>query len=325
MPTTQTLLQVNAISKGYEASKPVLQDISLEVRKGESVAILGYSGAGKTTLLRLLGGLLEPDSGQVHFRGAKLPGPAEKLVPGHPDIRLVYQHFGLDHNLSVEQNLKHRMLGFKPEIIEKRCKKLLRWCMLDHLADRAVEWLSGGEKQRLALARAMADYPEVLLLDEPFSNIDLPLRLHFKRGLARFAKEDGFTMIMVTHDYQDAFQLADRIIVIAKGRLLRTGTPREIYEQPQYKVVAELLGAINIIKQEEQWFWLKEEHIQLKSRGKGWQGKIVGKIYLGDFMQYRIENEAGMELTAHVRDRDYPIGRSVSLAWEPSAMTPLHP
>lgn len=318
------LLDARGISKSFEASgKKVLKGVDIRLKHGESLAILGYSGEGKTTLLRLLAGLLSPDSGSIHFKGNALPGPDEKLVPGHEDIRLVYQHFGLDHNLSVGQNLRHRMLGFKPEVIEKRSRRLLKWCLLDKLENQAIELLSGGEKQRLALARALADYPELLLLDEPFSSIDIPLRLHFKRGLAQFAKEDGFSMILVTHDYQDAFQLADQIMVLHKGKIIRSGTPREIYEQPGHKVVAELLGAINLIKEGKDWMWIKEERIQLKARGKGWEGVIHSKMYLGDFIQYRVKNSRGEELTVMSKDRDYEPGRSVSLEWPDHAIARL--
>lgn len=320
----QFLLNARGISKSFEASgKKVLKGVDIRLKHGESLAILGYSGEGKTTLLRLLAGLLSPDSGSIHFKGKALPGPDEKLVPGHEDIRLVYQHFGLDHRLSVGQNLRHRMLGFKPEVIEKRSRRLLKWCLLDKLENQAIELLSGGEKQRLALARALADYPELLLLDEPFSSIDIPLKLHFKRGLAQFAKEDGFSMILVTHDYQDAFQLADQIMVLHKGKIIRSGTPREIYEQPGHKVVAELLGAINLIKEGKDWMWIKEERIQLKARGKGWEGVIHSKMYLGDFIQYRVKNSQGEELTVMSKDRDYEPGRSVSLEWPDHAVAKL--
>ena len=318
------LLAAEGLKKSYaDTGKSVLNGVDLQLKAGESLAILGYSGEGKTTLLRLLAGLLSPDRGSIQFKGLPLPGPNEKLVPGHEEIRLVYQHFGLDHSLNVGQNLRHRMLGFKPEVIEKRSRRLLKWCMLDKLESQAIELLSGGEKQRLALARALADYPELLLLDEPFSSIDIPLRLHFKRGLAQFSKEDGFSMILVTHDYQDAFQLADQIMVLHKGKIIRTGTPRAIYEQPRHKVVAELLGAINLVKEGNSWIWIKEERIQLKARGKGWQGTIHAKMYLGDFIQYRIKNPQGEELTVISKDRDYESGRSVSLEWPASAIARL--
>lgn len=318
------LLLARDLKKSYPATeKKVLNGVDIRLKKGESLAILGYSGEGKTTLLRLLAGLLSPDGGSIHFKGEPLPGPDEKLVPGHEDIRLVYQHYGLDHSLTVGQNLRHRMLGFKPEVIEKRSKRLLKWCLLDKLENQAIELLSGGEKQRLALARALADYPELLLLDEPFSSIDIPLRLHFKRGLAQFAIEDGFSMILVTHDYQDAFQLADHIMVLHKGKIIRMGTPRDIYEQPGHKVVAELLGAINLMKENGQWIWIKEERIQLKARGKGWEGVIHSKMYLGDFIQYRVKNSRGEELTVMSKDRDYEPGRSVSLEWAAHAVARL--
>jgi ABC-type Fe3+/spermidine/putrescine transport system ATPase subunit len=322
--TPMPLLDAKGLQKSFTKNgTKVLNGVDIRLYPGESLAILGYSGEGKTTLLQLLGGLLEPDKGAIFFKGLPLPGPGEKLVPGHEDIRLVYQHFGLDHRLSVGQNLRHRMLGFKPEVVEKRSRRLLKWCQLDQLEDQPIELLSGGEKQRLALARALADYPEVLLLDEPFSSIDIPLRLHFKRGLAQFAKEDGFSMILVTHDYQDAFQLANKIMVLHKGSIIRTGTPREIYEDPGHKVVAELLGAINLIKEGKEWIWIKEERIQLKARGKGWQGTIHSKMYLGDFIQYRVMNTKGQELTVMSKDRDYEPGRTVSLEWSDHAIARL--
>ncbi len=321
------LLKVSNISKSYGASKTrVLNEVSFELHKGESLAILGYSGEGKTTLLNLIAGLLDADEGEIWLHEDKILGPSDKLVPGHEDIRLVFQHYGLDPNLSVEQNLMHRMLGFKPEVKKKRTQKLLKWCLLDHLADKRVELLSGGEKQRLALARAVADFPSLLLLDEPFSSIDLPLRIRFKQGLRNMAVSDGFAMIMVTHDYQDAFYLADKILIIKDGKIIRTGSPEEIYLDPQVEDVALLLGARNILKTKNnsQKIWIKEELIQLKARGKGWQGIIVGKIFLGDFFEYIVENEREEHLIVRSKDRDYAIGRKVSLEWREEATAILN-
>jgi len=313
-----SLLKLNNISKSYSTNKKkVLNQVSFKLNKGESLAILGYSGEGKTTMLNLIAGLLDADEGEIWLGDDKILGPSDKLVPGHEEIRLVYQHYGLDPNLTVEQNLMHRMLGFKPEVKKKRTLKLLKWCLLDHLADKRVELLSGGEKQRLALGRAVADFPSLLLLDEPFSSIDLPLRMRFKQGLKAMAASDGFAMIMVTHDYQDAFYLADKLLILKDGKIIRTGSPEEIYLDPQREDVALLLGARNILstKNKAEKVWIKEELIQLKARGKGWQGQIADKIFLGDFFEYIVENEQGDQLIVRSKDRDYAIGRKVSLDW----------
>ena len=321
------LLKVNNISKSYHASgAKVLDGLSFQLNRGESLAILGYSGEGKTTLLNLIAGLLDADAGEIWLGDDKILGPEDKLVPGHEEIRLVFQHYGLDPNLSVEQNLMHRMLGFKPEVKKKRTHKLLKWCLLDHLAGKRVELLSGGEKQRLALARAVADFPSLLLLDEPFSSIDLPLRMRFKQGLKAMAASDGFAMIMVTHDYQDAFYLADKLLIIKNGKIIRTGSPEEIYLDPQSEDVALLLGARNILptNRKAEKVWIKEELIQLKARGKGWQGAIVDKIFLGDFFEYIVENEKKDQLIVRSKDRDYAIGRKVSLEWREDATATLN-
>lgn len=321
-----SLLKVSNISKSYNVGgAKVLDGLSFQLNKGESLAILGYSGEGKTTLLNLIAGLLDADAGEIWLGDDKILGPADKLVPGHEEIRLVYQHYGLDPNLTVEQNLMHRMLGFKPEVKKKRAQKLLKWCLLDHLKEKRVELLSGGEKQRLALARAVADFPSLLLLDEPFSSIDLPLRMRFKQGLKAMAASDGFAMIMVTHDYQDAFYLADKLLIIKDGQIIRIGSPEEIYIDPQSEDVALLLGARNILPTDKkaEKVWIKEELIQLKARGKGWQGTIIDKIFLGDFFEYIVENEQKEQLIVRSKDRDYAIGRKVSLEWREEAIALL--
>jgi ABC-type sulfate/molybdate transport systems ATPase subunit len=318
------LLQVKNIHKAYpDAEREVLSGINFQVQKGESLAILGYSGEGKTTLLHILAGMLDAEEGEVLLDGKKVLGPADKLVPGHADIRLVYQHYGLDHSLTVKQNIAHRMLGFKPEIIEKRGKKLMKWCMLEHVAEQRVEKLSGGEKQRLALARAVADYPMLLLLDEPFSNIDLTLRNRFKQSLKEMAIEDGFSMIMVTHDYQDAFFLADKLLVLKNGKIIREGSPEEVYKNPQKEDVALLLGAQNILGKGKNKRWVKEESIRMKAYGKGLPGTILSKTFMGDWIEYRVQTNDWGVLVLKSGDRDYAKGKYVVLEWEPDAEAQL--
>lgn len=246
------LLEAGNLSKAYKGQhQPAVRPLNLQLQEGEVAALVGGSGSGKTTLLRLLAGLEEPDTGVVLFRNIAVKGPADQLIAGHPAIRLVHQHFELAHRLSVYDNVSQKLRHLHRDEQQAQTSELLHICRLSHLHRQQVEELSGGEKQRLALARTLAEAPALLLLDEPFSNLDPVLKEEIKEELFAYIRRKGITAILVSHDPKDALSLADTVWVLQEGRLLQKGRPKEVYYQSVSLLVASLFGKINSCLKEE--------------------------------------------------------------------------
>jgi sulfate transport system ATP-binding protein len=224
-----------------------LQDVSLAVKKGELIALLGPSGSGKTTLLRIIAGLDWPDVGDVRLNGKSVirQGASER------GVGFVFQHYALFKHMSVFENvafgLRVRPRATRPsnDEIKDRVMRLLKLVQIDWLADRAVTQLSGGQRQRVALARALAIEPEVLMLDEPFGALDAKVRTELRRWMRRLHEEMGMTTVFVTHDQEEAMELADRVVVMGEGKIEQIGTPQEIYGNPINPFVYEFLGQVN--------------------------------------------------------------------------------
>lgn len=244
-----TLLKLKNVGKQFTNSPlPVLQSVSLDLGAGEVAGLVGASGSGKTTLLRIMVGLEEADEGSLFFRDQRIEGPAERLVPGHPNIKLVHQHFELAHRLSVFENVSQKLRHLPKQEQEEQTRELLQVGRILHLEKKYVEELSGGEKQRLALARALAEEPELLLLDEPFSNLDPQLKEGIRHDLFSYIRNRGLSAILVSHDPKDALSLADKVWVLEQGRLVQTGKPEEVYFKAVSPQVAALFGPINIFR-----------------------------------------------------------------------------
>ena len=228
---------------------PALHDVSLKVESGELVALLGPSGSGKTTLLRIIGGLEFPDNAdaQVLFNGEDVAGrPAHKRRVG-----FAFQHYALFRHLNVFENIAFglRVLPFwsrpKQSVIRARVEKLLKLIQLEPLATRYPSQLSGGQRQRVALARALAVEPKVLLLDEPFGALDAKVRKELRQWLRRLHEEIHVTTLFVTHDQEEALEVADRVAILREGRIEQLGTPAEIYDHPATPFVYDFLGQVN--------------------------------------------------------------------------------
>ena len=245
------LLKAGELSKTFEGrQQAAVRPLNLALAAGELGALVGGSGSGKTTLLRMLAGLEEPDTGQIFFRGQAVKGPADQLIPGHPAIRLVHQHFELAHRLSVYDNVSQKLRHFPRQEQAERTEELLEVCRLTHIRSQKVEALSGGEKQRLALARTLAEEPELLLLDEPFSNLDPFLKEEIKDTLFTFIRRQGIAAILVSHDPKDALSLADTIWVLQEGQLMQQASPQELYYKASSPAIARLFGKLNTCKKE---------------------------------------------------------------------------
>ena len=240
-------IQVNHLTKRYGAFR-ALDDVSFTVRQGELLALLGPSGGGKTTLLRIIAGLERPDQGSVLFDG----DDAIRRDPRDRGVGFVFQHYALFRHMTVFENvafgLRVRPRAQRPEEAEirRRVNELLSLVQLDYLGSRYPSQLSGGQRQRVALARALAVEPKVLLLDEPFGALDAKVRQELRRWLRRLHAEIHLTSVFVTHDQEEALELANRVVIITEGRIEQDGTPEEVVEHPATPFVVNFLGQVNI-------------------------------------------------------------------------------
>ena len=236
-------IEVRGLNKRFGATV-VCDDLSLDIPAGQLVALLGPSGSGKTTLLRIIAGLEVPDSGTVLFHGED----ATNADVRERRVGFVFQHYALFGHMTIFENvafgLRVRPKAVRPDEAAIRAKvaELLALVQLDRLADRYPHQLSGGQRQRIALARALAIEPRILLLDEPFGALDAKVRKELRRWLRQLHEEIHVTSVFVTHDQEEALELADRVVVLAKGRVQQIGTPEEVYEQPQSAFVHHFIG-----------------------------------------------------------------------------------
>ncbi len=243
------LLKINHLYKTYpQQSEPAVRNITLNVKAGEILGLVGESGSGKTTLLRLIAGLEDGDEGSIRLKKELVTGPAHHLVPGHPQIRLVHQDFKLSPNVTVRENIAYSLRSYATDYSKNRLEAMIELCELASLQHKLPKQLSGGEMQRVALARALADEPVLLLLDEPFSNVDAIRRQELKYQLRDIIRRSGTTAIFVTHDTAEALTLSDSLAVMYQGQIIQTGTSREVYQHPVNPYVARFFGYVNIQK-----------------------------------------------------------------------------
>jgi len=237
-------LSLEKIRKSF-GSKDVLNDVSLNVRTGELLAILGPSGCGKSTLLRVVAGLLRADSGTIRIAGREMDG----VPPRDRGIGFVFQDYALFPKMTVRDNVAFglRIRGVPTGDRIRKTSERLELVGLAQEADRAVETLSGGQRQRVALARALAVSPSLLLLDEPLSALDIKVRERLRREIATVQKKVGITTIIVTHDQEEAMELGDRIAVMNDGRFEQVASPRDVYQAPATEFVAKFIGEVNIL------------------------------------------------------------------------------
>jgi ABC-type sugar transport system ATPase subunit len=269
----EKLLEVKRLYFSY-GDKPILKNLSFELRTGEILAIIGESGSGKTSLLKLLAGLLSPNRGEIFYKGNVVQGPNEKLIPGHESIKLVNQDFDLMPYLSVSDNILRDNLGLSDRARKKTLGYYQKSLKLNTVKTQQAAKTSGGQKQRVALATALASRPAVLLLDEPFSNMDFPLKQSIINRIQSDWKANG--TILIAHEPSDVLSLANRILVLKDGRIEQEGNTQQLYQNPKNRYVAELLGSINHIKQEEAYLldletdedlWIRPDRFIISDQG----------------------------------------------------------
>src|SRR5512134_2936652 len=235
---------LDQVTKRYQAM-PVVNDVSLNVEQGEFLVLLGPSGSGKSTLLRAIAGLTEIDHGTVSLHGKDVT----HVTARDREVGFVFQHYALFRHMSIGDNIEFALRVRKVKAVERRArrKELLKLVALDGMDDRLPAQLSGGQQQRIAVARALAHRPQVLLMDEPFGALDAKIREELRRTIREIQRELHITTILVTHDQDEAFALADRIGVMHQGRLLECGRPDDLYTRPATRFVSTFLGAANLL------------------------------------------------------------------------------
>jgi iron(III) transport system ATP-binding protein len=326
--------------------------VSLEIADGELFTLLGPSGCGKTTLLRLVAGFYRPDGGAIVF-GERVVND----VPPHArNIGMVFQNYALWPHMTVLQNVAYglRLRRLPAEALRARVAEGLRKVNLVGLESRYPGQLSGGQQQRVALARALVLNPDILLLDEPLSNLDAKIRVQVRAEIRRLQQELRITTVYVTHDQEEALSLSDRVAVMREGRVLQVGVPRDLYERPRSRFVADFVGTNNLIpgtavRTEGEWLLVETAIGPLRARpmgalapgqpcvlalrpenvtvggsgpdGNRVRGRIVLASYLGNTLRYDVE-APGVALKADIRDpwhhEALPVGTEVTLAFPPS-------
>jgi sulfate/thiosulfate transport system ATP-binding protein len=306
-------IQLTGIAKRFNDFVAV-DNVDLEIATGELVALLGPSGSGKTTLLRIIAGLESVDAGKVLFQG----DDATSTHPRDRQVGFVFQHYALFGHMTIFENVafglrvRPRLLRASEVQIKERVHELLGLVQLDWLADRFPHQLSGGQRQRIALARALAVEPRVLLLDEPFGALDARVRKKLRRWLRRLHDEVHVTSVFVTHDQEEALEVADRIVVMNKGRIEQVGTPAEVYDHPATPFVFEFIGQANrltVVPDESTLFVRPHEIAVLTSPRDGAMAarlrhcSIVGAASRLEFELTSNQQAINVELSRDVSDR----------------------
>jgi ABC-type Fe3+/spermidine/putrescine transport system ATPase subunit len=239
------IISVHHLVKSFGTDNRVVDDVSFAIQPGEMFFLLGPSGCGKTTVLRMLAGFVEPDQGDVLFADKRM----NDVPPQNRNTAMVFQNYAIWPHLTVYENVAYgpRARKLDGATIKRRVTDALRVVRLEELAQRKPAQLSGGQQQRVALARALAVEPDLILLDEPLSNLDARLRLELREELQRIHRETRTSCLYVTHDQEEALSLANRVAVMNKGRIEQIGTPLEIYERPVNEFAARFMGEINVL------------------------------------------------------------------------------
>ena len=292
-------IEVRNISKSFGPT-PVLEDINLDVNSGALTALLGPSGGGKSTLLRIIAGLETPDVGTVSILGQE----STYLPPQRRNVGFVFQHYAAFKHLNVFRNVAFGLEVRKKnkDEIRKRVMELLELVHLDQFAERLPSQLSGGQRQRMALARALAVEPKVLLLDEPFGALDANVRKELRQWLRRLHDDVHVTTIFVTHDQEEAMEVAGQIVVINRGRVEQVGTPRELYESPANEFVMSFVGPVNQIG--KTFFRPRDLTLSLEQDGDATEAMVERVVHLGFEVRAELVRDDGQHLLAQLTQEE---------------------
>ena len=317
MAKQKLTLRAEVISKKF-GNTSVLSAIDLKLQAGEWLGILGESGSGKSTLLRILGRFLDADQGNVYFNENVLPSVSGELIPGHESIKLIHQEFELFPNQTVEENIAYSLRFYDRDYKKEKVEELLQITGLGYVRNQKAKLLSGGEKQRTAIAKSLAEEPDVLLLDEPFAHLDNHNRRVLADAIENLRQQRKMSCIFVTHEASDALAWSDRVAVVQFGKIIQIGTPQEIYNQPVNSYVAELTGDINwiAVNSEDKKAFIRPEKIKItKNPEKSkWYGTVEAIRFHGNHWEIRCTNEYGL-LSFYRNKKDLEIGEKVHLTY----------
>jgi iron(III) transport system ATP-binding protein len=303
------------------------------------MALVGASGSGKSTLLNLIAGLLDADRGEVRLDDERVAGPKDVLVAGHPQIRVVPQEYQLMPNVSIRENINYALRFYERTYRDARVNELLRLCRLETVQHHKPREASGGEKQRTAIARAIAEPARVLLLDEPFSHLDLPNRLIVRDLLFELVRQQAGNKppacLFVTHDATDALSIADQIGIIQQGQLKQIGTPREVYFNPKTTYAARMTGPVNSIRGKhlgllglspsddpDASFGLRPEHIILTADGPV-SGVVQAVFFQGRQSEIEVKVSRYVSLRLLTERDDIEVGEQVRLTLFSDRLMPI--
>ena len=277
------LLEVKNLYFNYQADKPLFQNLNLNVDEGQIIALAGESGCGKSTLLSLIYGLMDWQSGDILFDGIKLFGPKGNLVPGESQMKFVAQNYDLMPYGTVYDNVGKYISNINLKAKKEKVEELLDVVGLTDFAKVIPKNLSGGQQQRVAIARALAILPKMLLLDEPFSNLDFSRKFELRDKLFNYVKQNNLSLMISTHNLEEVLPWADKIVVLQNGRLIQNDSPKETYENPYNDYVAKLLGEVNIFSDEEKiQFNLSKKHYfphQIKVADSGVEATVSESLF----------------------------------------------
>ena len=305
-------LRIENLKKIFEENRGI-EKIDFSIEKGELISLLGPSGCGKTTLLNIIGGFLKPDNGKIYLEDKDITD----IPPEKRDISTVFQSYALFPHMNVLENIKY---GLKYKKLTKKeqnelALEYLKIVGLDGYEKKSIQELSGGQQQRVALARALVLYPKILLLDEPFSNLDAKLKISMREELKELQKNLKISMIFVTHDQEEALSISDKVVVMNNGKIEQIGTPEEIYYSPINEYVANFIGKSNFILKDGVKKLIRPENIKIEKNQKG-SWKIINKEFMGAYTILKIKNETE-ELYVNIQGeegREYILGDLVEIS-----------
>jgi spermidine/putrescine transport system ATP-binding protein len=324
------LLDIAHVTKQFgsgEATVTALKDTHFSIQDNEFFTLLGPSGCGKTTLLRIIAGFEQPTTGQILLDGRDIAHDPPFKRP----VNTMFQSYALFPHLNVRQNIAYglEMLRWKPADIRQRVDEVLELVQMPAFADRRTNQMSGGQQQRIALARALAPRPRVLLLDEPLSALDLKLRKAMQTELKRLQKETKLTFVMVTHDQEEALALSDRMAVMNRAEVLQVGSPTEVYSRPKTRFVADFIGEANLVPgplagmAQGSTIAIRPEDVEVRSAPVSGQRSMPATIGMLTFLGADTLVEAhladGTPMRARVRGAltDVALGTNTALCWNP--------
>jgi ABC-type sugar transport system ATPase subunit len=297
-----SLLQVSGVKKQQQGAL-ILKPTSLIQEKFQKVAIAGETGSGKSTLMKIIGGLVQADGGEVLFEQVRVKGPEEVLLPGHPGIAYLSQHFELRNHYRVEE-----LLAYSNKLSEEDANKIYEVCRITHLMKRKNDQLSGGEKQRIALAKLLITSPKLLLLDEPFSNLDMIHKNILKSIIYDLGEELEISCMLISHDAHDILSWADEVLIMKDGEIIQRGTPRQVYNEPVDEYTAALFGKYNHINGK----FIRPEQLKIVEKGT-LKGKVDKVLFFGSHYELEIKLPA-QTVTIRTQENQSKKGDTVYLS-----------